>query len=104
MRIENGKVIISKKDLDKRVVVIKNHNSETELQAARFSAMQAIPGCIAIPLDKFRKYNDFRYDNKYDTLSLEEVMVVDVRAAEQEHNFEKLSEKNKSETSEEKRN
>jgi len=95
MRVSGGKIIIDKKDLNRKVVVIKNYNSEVELQSAQFSSMQAIPGCIAIPESSFERYNKFRVKNKRKRLSLLDVIVVDVREEEQQHNFEKISEKHK---------
>lgn len=94
MKIENGKVIINKKDLNRKVVLIRNHNSEVELQAAQFAVGQSSPGSIAIPESSFKKYNDFRYDNKHDRLTLNQVMIVDVRKAEQDDNFEKFKDTN----------
>ncbi len=93
MKIKDGKIIINKRDLNRKVVVIRNAKSELELQQAQFAAMEASPGCFAIKEESFKKYNDFRYQNKYKRLDINQVMVLDIRQFEQQENFSKFSQK-----------
>lgn len=93
MRVEKGKIKINKNDLKRKVVVIRNHATDVELQSAQFAAMEAIQGCLAIPESSFKKYNDFRYENKMERLPIDRVLVIDVRIAEQQENFEKFNNK-----------
>ncbi len=94
MRVDKGKVIINTRDFNRKVVLIRNANNDEELQAGQFSAMEAVPGCLAIAEEKLEKYNQFRHDNKAERLTMDQVMVVDIRAAEQEENFTNFGKQN----------
>lgn len=93
MKIKDGKIIIDKKDLHRKVILIRNAKYEAELQAAQVAAMESSRGCIAIKEESFEKYNNFRYKNKLKRLRKDQVMIMDLRVFEQEENFEKFSQK-----------
>lgn len=92
MRADEGKIIIGLKDLDRKVVVIRNAKTALELQQAQFAAMKAVHGCFAIKEESFAKYNQFRYDNKRKRIPIEEVLVIDLLAFEKQDSMDKFKE------------
>ena len=78
MKIYKGKIIIGEADLSKKVVLIKGHKNDEELQLGQVAVMNAVPGCIAISIDSFGKLNKFRKNKGYKELILESTMVVDM--------------------------
>jgi len=78
MKIYKGKIIVGEADLNKKVVLIKGHKNEEELQIGQVAVMKSAPGSIAIPIDSFDKLNKFRKNKGHKELVLKETMTVDL--------------------------
>ena len=60
MKFKGGKTMITRVDLDKRLIVIKNYKNEKELKGIQAGVMDALENVLAIPEKSFDKYNKFR--------------------------------------------
>ncbi len=64
MKFKNGKTVINKSDLSKRLIVIKNYENQKELEGVQKAISEKIGNVLAIPEKSFDKYNKFRIKNK----------------------------------------
>jgi len=93
MRVEDGKIIIDKNDLNRKVILVRNAKSEEELNLTQVSAMTHSPKALVIKEESFKKYNDFRVQNKLKRIRKDQVLILDLRKFEQEENFENINQK-----------
>jgi len=85
MRFKDKKVHIKKDDLHRRVILVKNYESEDELMSVQAGVLDANPEVLVFGHKSFKKYNDFRVKNGGKAKTIEEVTVYDVAKMKEEH-------------------
>ena len=79
MRVLKDKTIIEESDLKKRVILIKNTDSEDEFRKYQLAALQSAKRVIVIKEDSFDSYNKFRVRKRLKPIDIENVLIVDVK-------------------------
>lgn len=78
MRYKDGKFHVKKEDLNRRVILIKNHKDQDELESVQAGIIDAAKNVLPIPESSFEKYNSFRVKNDKKPLKIEDVEVYDI--------------------------
>jgi len=81
---KDGKFHIKKEDLNRGVILIKNHQSQQELMNVQGGALSAYKNLLPLPEESFEKYNAFRKKHKMKPLTEAECMIIDVSKMKQE--------------------
>ena len=81
---EQGKFKIRKEDLKRKVILIKNYETEQELLNAQAGSLSGDNRNLVIPIESFEKYNNFRKKHKKKPLTESQCMVIDVAVMKQE--------------------
>ena len=98
MRFKDGKFHITKNDLKRSVILIKNYKTPGELASIQAGAIDAVESCLPIPIESFDSYNAFRVKNGEEPKTLNDVLIYDVDSMKEEiKEFKELEAKVKKE-------
>lgn len=90
MRETGTKIMITKRDLKRRVVLVRGIEFNEQMAGARDACRKITPDAIVIKEESFEKYNEFRKKFNRKPLTLDDVELVDLTIKEEDIDANKI--------------
>jgi len=84
MKVRGNKLILTKKDLKRRLVIVKGIEFEEQMAGARDACKSIAPDAVVIKEESLDDYNKFRTKNGRKPLPESEILMVDLTIKEED--------------------
>lgn len=90
MKYRGDKLIITKKDLKRRLIMVRGVEADEHMAGARDACNLIAPDAMVIREEYLEKYNKFRVKNGYKPLLRTQIQLVDLTVKEEDYDEDAL--------------